>query len=71
VRRVLSRGIRNPSGAGCNFREAIRIPPDHWFMMGDNRGSSQDSRVWGPVPRAWIVGEVIFRYWPVDRFGSL
>lgn len=43
----------------CNFPAAIRIPPGYWFMMGDNRGESDDSRFWGPVPTAWIVGTVI------------
>jgi signal peptidase I len=45
----------NPS---CNFPSPITIPPDHWFMLGDNRAASADSRMWGPVPRAWIVGPV-------------
>ena len=56
---------------GCNFREEITIPPDHYFMMGDNRGSSQDSRFWGPVPRDWIIGQAFFTYWPPDRLGIL
>jgi signal peptidase I len=55
----------------CNFPTAIRIPPDHWFMMGDNRGESDDSRFWGPVPAAWIIGEAFATYWPPDRIGSL
>jgi signal peptidase I len=40
----------------CNFPVPIKIPPGHWFMMGDNRGESDDSRFYGPVPTAWIVG---------------
>ena len=54
---------------GCDFEEEITIPPDHYFMMGDNRGASDDSRYWGPVPREWIIGEAFFTYWPVDRIG--
>jgi signal peptidase I len=56
---------------GCNFPEEITIPPDHYFMMGDNRGRSDDSRYWGPVPRDWIIGEAFFTYWPVDKVGLL
>ena len=63
----------NPCGATgtCNLREEITIPEDHYFMMGDNRGASDDSRFWGPVPRDWIIGEAFFTYWPVDRIGIL
>jgi signal peptidase I len=42
----------------CNFLTPIKIPAGHWFMMGDNRGESDDSRFWGPVPTGWIVGVV-------------
>jgi signal peptidase I len=40
----------------CNFPTPIRIPAGYWFMMGDNRGESDDSRFWGPVPTEWIIG---------------
>ncbi len=53
----------------CNFPVPIRIPAGHWFMMGDNRGESDDSRFWGPVPTAWIIGEAFATYWPPDRVG--
>jgi signal peptidase I len=42
----------------CDFPTPIKIPADEWFMMGDNRGESDDSRFWGPVPTSWIVGEM-------------
>jgi signal peptidase I len=58
-------------GSGCNLPQTITIPPDHYFMMGDNRGASDDSRFWGPVPRDWIIGEAFFTYWPPDRVGTL
>jgi signal peptidase I len=48
------------SSPECNFTTPITIPPGHWFMMGDNRGESDDSRFWGPVPTSWIVGHVIY-----------
>ena len=64
--------IRPCAGSGaCNLPEEIEIPPDYYFMMGDNRGSSDDSRYWGPVPRDWIIGEAFFTYWPIDRVGIL
>jgi signal peptidase I len=53
----------------CNFPKPIKIPPGHWFMMGDNRGNSDDSRFWGPVPTSWIIGGAFFTYWPPDRVG--
>ena len=59
-------------GAGeCDFPREVTIPADHYFMMGDNRGSSDDSRYWGPVPRDWIVGAAFGTYWPPKRIGLL
>lgn len=62
----------NPCGAGaeCDLRP-IRIPAGHYFMMGDNRGQSDDSRFWGPVPEAWIIGNAFATYWPPSRIGGL
>jgi signal peptidase I len=51
--------------------KTITIPKGYFFMMGDNRGASDDSRYWGPVPKSWIVGEAFFTYWPPDRIGTL
>jgi signal peptidase I len=45
----------------------LRIPPKSYFMMGDNRASSCDSRVWGTVPRGNLIGEVFMTYWPPNR----
>ena len=58
-------------GSECNFPTPVTIPPGHWFMMGDNRGSSDDSRFWGPVPKKWIIGGAFATYWPPRRIGLL
>jgi signal peptidase I len=45
------------------------LGPDEYFVMGDNRNRSEDSRRFGPVPREFIVGEVFVRYWPPSEWG--
>jgi signal peptidase I len=60
-----------PGVTECNFPVAITVPAGHWFMMGDNRGESDDSRFWGPVPTGWIIGDAFATYWPPDRIGTL
>jgi signal peptidase I len=55
----------------CNLPKEIVVPPDHYFMMGDNRGESADSRKWGPVPKKWIIGNAFATYWPPKRIGTL
>jgi signal peptidase I len=55
----------------CNLKTSITIPPGYFFMMGDNRGASDDSRSWGPVPKKWVIGEAFFTYWPPKRIGTL
>jgi signal peptidase I len=49
----------------------VRVPKDSYFVMGDHRISSNDSRVFGPVASRYIYGRAVFAYWPVDHFGSL
>ncbi|HEX4008979.1 MAG TPA: signal peptidase I [Solirubrobacteraceae bacterium] len=58
-------------GSSCTFPKTITVPPGDYFMMGDNRGLSDDSRFWGPVPDKWVIGVAFFTYWPPDRIGTL
>jgi signal peptidase I len=50
-----------------DFDQTWRVPQGEYFMLGDNRANSCDSRTWGSVPRANLIGPVIFTYWPPDR----
>jgi signal peptidase I len=64
-------GFTNPcgSGQGCTFDGTITVPDNSFFLMGDNRGASDDSRFWGPVPKRWVIGAAIATYWPPKRIG--
>jgi signal peptidase I len=55
----------------CNLPQEITIPKGYYFMMGDNRGESADSREWGPVPKKWVIGQAFATYWPPGRVGTL
>lgn len=49
----------------------VRIPEGHYFMMGDNRARSSDSRVWGFMPAENIVGKALLKIWPLNRVGII
>ena len=76
---VIRDGVRekdsyiDPCGddGSCTFSGSITVPRGDYYMMGDNRGESDDSRFWGPVPKAWIIGKAFFTYWPPDRIGFM
>ncbi len=48
----------------------VKIPASYYYVMGDNRENSSDSRVFGPIPQSSIVGKVILRFWPLEKFGQ-
>jgi len=55
----------------CNMPEEIVIPAGQYYMMGDNRGASADSREWGPVPKDNMIGNAFATYWPPSQWGGL
>jgi len=50
---------------------AMVVQPEEYFVLGDHRTSSNDSRAWGTVPRHYIYGKAVFVYWPLDKLGLL
>ena len=51
--------------------QRITVPEDSFYALGDNSASSRDSRYWGFVPRKYIIGKAVFRYWPPKAIGKV
>ena len=63
--------LRTSGGAFLANDEEITIPEGQYFVMGDNRGGSSDSREWGPIKKDLIIGQAWLRYWPPQKFTLL
>ena len=49
----------------------LTVPAGDLLVLGDNRNASLDSHLWGPLPEEKLIGEAVWRYWPLERFGPL
>ena len=57
-------------GPKCDMPRPVRVPDGHVYVLGDNRGASDDSRFWGFVPVSDVIGEAVAIYWPPGRAGT-
>lgn len=67
--KYLDNSVLTAAGYFAKEGVSLTVPPDNYFVLGDNRNNSSDSRDWGMVPTANIVGKAFLRYWPVNEIG--
>jgi signal peptidase I len=67
--KALSEPYVSPSYLDNQSYAPVHVEPDHYFVLGDHRSSSNDSRVWGTVDRQYIYGKAVFVYWPLSQMG--
>lgn len=67
----LQGSVKTYGGSFLKEGEVVSVPPNSYFVMGDNRSGSSDSREWGFVPIKSIIGKSFFAYWPLDKMGLI
>jgi len=67
----LSSEVKTYGGSFLKEGDSVTVPPGYFFVMGDNRSYSSDSREWGFVPKENIIGNSIFIYWPINSAGAI
>jgi len=60
-----------PAYLGDQTCSPVHVAPNHYYVLGDHRDFSNDSRVWGTVARKYIYGKAVFAYWPPSDMGSI
>ncbi|HEY2563283.1 MAG TPA: signal peptidase I [Acidimicrobiales bacterium] len=65
------KSLPGPNPVPFNLDKPYKIPAGEYYVMGDNRTDSEDSRWFGPIPRSLIVGRAFIRIWPLSRIGGL
>ncbi len=65
--KFLSQSVKTYGGSYLRENTLVTVPIDSYFVMGDNRGGSSDSREWGFVPAKSIIGKSFFVYWPLNK----